>query len=139
MPQGQLYINNKDAYTEWGISMDGKALSALMTPSGMKENLKIESRLENGRRVISNNAKVNSRNLNLTINLCARTEAEFFRRYASFCDELKTGFLDVRTSFQSNVVYHLEYNDCTQFTQFMRGIAKFTLKCTENNPEDRAI
>ena len=33
MPQEELFINGKDAYTTWGISMDDTALSALMTPA----------------------------------------------------------------------------------------------------------
>ena len=28
MPQEELFINGKDAYTTWGISMDDTALSA---------------------------------------------------------------------------------------------------------------
>ena len=37
MPQEELFINGKDAYTTWGISMDDTALSALMTPAPNKE------------------------------------------------------------------------------------------------------
>lgn len=37
MAAGELYINNKDAYTTWGISMDTSSLSSLMTPPPMKD------------------------------------------------------------------------------------------------------
>ena len=33
MPQEELFINGKDAYTTWGISMDDTALSALIRSS----------------------------------------------------------------------------------------------------------
>ena len=136
MLSGQLYINNKDAYTTWGISLDSKALTTLMTPAGMKENLKVSSRLEDGQRIVCK-PKLKERSLTLTLNLTAATEEEFFSQYESFCEELHTGLLDVKTSYQDGVVYHLEYNDCTQFTQYCRGIAKFSLKCTENDPSNR--
>ena len=42
----ELYINGKDAYTTWGISMDNNALSELMTPSSNKTFIENESRLE---------------------------------------------------------------------------------------------
>jgi hypothetical protein len=49
--EGEFYINDKDAYTTWGISMDTSSLSALMTPPPMKEFIENKSRLENGKRV----------------------------------------------------------------------------------------
>ena len=42
----ELYINGKDAYTTWGISMDSTSLSFLMTPSANKAYLENESRLD---------------------------------------------------------------------------------------------
>lgn len=34
---GELFINGRDAYSTWGISMDDTSLSALMTPAPNKE------------------------------------------------------------------------------------------------------
>lgn len=45
MPQEELFINGKDAYTTWGISMDDTALSALMTPAPNKEFIENKSRM----------------------------------------------------------------------------------------------
>lgn len=146
MPHGQLYINGLDAYDEWGMSMDGTALSSLMTPAGMKGNIKASSRLSHGARVVNLQQdgslypppRLDSRQLTLTVQFTARTEEDFFDRYASFCQTvLYGGFLDIETSFQPGTVYHMEYNSCQQFTQFMRGYAKFVLKLTENDPSDR--
>lgn len=49
MPQEELFINGKDAYTTWGISMDDTALSALMTPAPNKEFIENKSRMEHGK------------------------------------------------------------------------------------------
>ncbi|MDO4691902.1 MAG: hypothetical protein Q4A64_03405 [Porphyromonadaceae bacterium] len=145
--RGILYINGKDAYTTWGITMGQEALSALMTPAPLKRLVENKSRAEDGKQVlgISNDTsglyrpRVDERQLNLTINLTAPNEAEFMRRYASFCEELKKGKLDIRTSYQSGVVYHTIYEGCQQFSQFLRGIALFGLRLTEYNPNNRTI
>lgn len=134
---GQLTINGQDAYTTWGMTLESSSLSALMTPAPMKENLHSESRLAHGKTVTASLPRMAARSVTLILQLTARTEEEFFTRYASFCDELATGFLDIATAYQPGTVYHFEYLSCTQFTQFMRGIAKFTLKLTENDPSSR--
>lgn len=137
MLQGQLYINGQDAWETWGIAMDTTSLSALMTPPAMKGNIVTSSRLQHGQTVSTLNPRMAARQVTLTIHLSAATEEAFFTQYAAFCEELATGFLDISTSFQTDVVYHMEYNGCQQFTQFQRGIAKFTLRLTENDPSNR--
>lgn len=139
MAAGDFYINNKDAYTTWGISMDTSSLSALMTPAPMKEFIENKSRLEHGKRVITSDPKIDERNISLTFNLTAKSEEQFFSRYNSFCEELATGVLYLRSKYQPNVVYKTIYLSCNQFTQFMRGIAKFSLRLVEPNPTDRSI
>ena len=135
--KGEMTINGKDAFELWGITPDSTALSALMTPPGMKDVLTIDCRLTNGRKAINNNPKVASRDVTLTMNLVATSEEEFFSKYSSFCEELKTGKLEIATKYQPGVTYKCMYISCTQFSQFMRGIAKFSLKLNEPDPTDR--
>lgn len=139
--KGELFINNKDAYTEWGVSMDTSSLSALMTPAGNKALPENKSRLEHGKRVITDASviKVDERQLTLTINLTARNESDFFTRYNSFCAELAKGTLEIRTKYQPEVVYRTIYVSCNQFSQFMRGIAHFSLRLEEPDPTDRIL
>lgn len=136
---GELYINNKDAYITWGITMDETSLSALMTPAPNKELIENKSRLEHGKRVIVANPKVDERDITLQINLTATTKEQFFARYLSFCDELSFGVLDIRTKYQPNVVYRTTYRSCSQFSQFMQGIGKYVLKLNESNPQNRDV
>ncbi len=133
----QLTINSKDAYKEWGVTLDNNALTALMTPAGNKEPVINESRTEHGKRVANKLPRMESRELTLTINLTAKNEQDFFAKYDAFCEELQKGNLDIQTSFQKNKVYHCYYVSCTQFSQFMRGIASFALKLVEPNPNNR--
>lgn len=135
--KGELYINGKDAYQTWGISMDDTSLSELMTPPANKAFIENESRLQHGKRVVTANPKLDQRNLTLQINLTATTETQFFARYSGFCRELATGVLHIKTKYQPGVVYKTIYLSCSQFSQFMRGIGKFSLKLCEPNPADR--
>lgn len=136
---GELFINGKDAYTTWGVMMDTESLSLLMTPSGVKDFVSNASRRQHGSRYIIKDPKVTERKLNLTLQLVAKNEEEFFEKYDSFCEELETGYVEFRTKYQPTKVYRCVYNNCTPFTQFVREMAKFTLKITEPNPKDRNI
>lgn len=135
----ELYINGKDAYITWGISMGDTSLSELLTPVSNKELIENESRLAHGKQVLVTNLRFDARNLTLTINLTASDEQQFFQRYNGFCKELATGKLVIKTMYQPDIVYKTIYQSCSQFSQFMRGIGKFTLKLYEPNPNDRAL
>lgn len=137
MLKGQLKINGKDAYITWGISLDDTSLSALMTPPPVKGYIENTDRTENGTRVFTSSILTDARELTLQLNLTAKNEDQFFFHYASFCEELSKGVLAIESSFQKGVVYHCLYQSCSQFSQFMRGIAKFSLKLTEPNPKYR--
>ena len=138
MPVGELKINGKDAYTEWGISFDQTALSTLMTPPPNKSYIENKSRLENGKKVLVHNPKVDERSVTLSFNLTARNDGEFFERYNSFCEELRGGVLNIETKYQNGVVYKMVYESCSQFSQLIREIARFSLKLVEPNPSDRS-
>lgn len=135
----ELYINGKDAYTTWGMSMDDTALSELMTPPANKAFVENESRLQHGKRIVIADPRLSERNLTLQVNLTASDEEQFLARYGSFCEELATGSLEIKTMYQPGVVYKTIYQSCSQFSQFMRGIGKFVLKLSEPNPNDRTV
>lgn len=139
MPKGQLYINNTDAWLEWGISLEDEALSALMTPPSVKDFVESASRLSHGKRVIVARPRLDSRDVTVGFHLCASTRAEFFARYASFCAELAKGSLAVWTEFQPDVEYHCVYSSCTQYSAYTGRLAVFSLRLTEPDPSDRAV
>ncbi len=137
MSNARLIINGKDARQEWGVLTTQNTLSALLAPPAMKERPSFCSRLEHGSRIDNSDPKMAQRDLSLEIQMTARSAEEFYVRHAAFCSELMKGRLDLSTTERPDVVYHLIYDSCTQYTQFCRGIATLALKCTEPNPEDR--
>lgn len=132
-----LIINGKDARKTWGIVTTQNTLSALLAPAPMKERPTFNSRLEDGSRIDNSDPKTAQRQLNLEIQMTARTPEEFYVRHEAFCEELEKGAFDLSTTDRPDVVYHLLYDSCPQYTQFCRGMATLALKCTEPNPKDR--
>ena len=135
-------INGKDAKATWGIVFDSSSISSLMTPAAMKEYIENNSRTEHGKRVVTNAdlAKLDARSVTLTFSLCAKSENDFFTKYAAFCDEIQaTGEIKIILSVRPNVAYRLLYKSCSQFTQYNNRLAKFSLKCEEPNPKNRDL
>lgn len=134
---GELFINGKDAYQEWGITLASDAVTALLTPPGMKDYVTNASRLEDGTRYMASPLKRAERAVDLTINLTAPTAELFISRYKSFCEELAGGTLELRTALLPGMAFRFLYKQCSQFSQLVRGIAKFSLSLVEPDPTDR--
>lgn len=137
MSDVNLIINGKDARKTWGVLTTPNTLSALLAPAPMKERPSFSSRLEHGTRIDNSEPKVAQRDLNMEIQMTARSPDQFYARHAAFCEELEKGEFDLCTTDRPDVIYHLLYDSCPQYTQFCRGIATLALKCTEPNPKDR--
>lgn len=137
---GDVTINNADAFERYGINLEDGALSALMTPPPMKEFIESRSRLKHGKTVIAKVPKYDDREITLPFHLLAKNKEDFFTKYNLFCEEvLAKGKFELKTRFQPDVVYRLVYLSCTQFSQFIRKMAVFSLKVSEPDPTDRAI
>ena len=140
MPTGQLYINNKDAFTQWGVSLNASGLSTLMTPPAVKSYIRNESAIENGSRLVTAvTPRLQSREFTVTVNLSAPDESTFLTRYASFVAEITSGELLIKTSFQPTVLYRCYYMSCDTFAEYQRGIGKFSLKLIEPDPSNRSL
>lgn len=135
-----MYINGKDAYKTWGIYPEKGALSALMTPAPLKDYITNSVASDNGTSYAQAEIAmpmVAERTVTLPIVLTASSEELFYSRYSDFCKELQGGKLNIKTRYQSGVVYHCYYNSCTQFSVYNGTLAKFSLKMTEPNPANR--
>lgn len=127
-----------DAYKEWGVSLDGTALSTLMTPAPLKDMIENSVATEHGKRVVRTGRKLNERTITLGFNLTADTKEHFLTKYGNFCTYvLALGQIDLATKYQAGVVYHLDYISCQNFGEYQREIAKFSLRVVEPNPGNR--
>ena len=137
MRVGELKINGKDAATTWGAFMSDGSLSALMTPAPMKDYIENSSRAAHGKELLVSSAKVDARDLSLTIYIKAANRQQFFARYLAFVEELQGGTFVIETMYQPGVFYRCVYRSCTQFGQYNGQLGKYTLKITEPNPKNR--
>lgn len=137
MPKGQLTINGRDAFTEFGMSLTDGGLSALLTPAPNKAYISNRSRLENGTRVMNHNPKVDERTVTVPFHIIAPTKEAFFSRYEALCDVLAGGDLEIKCSYYPTKTFRMKYQSCSQFSEYQQGIAKFTLKLIEPDPTNR--
>ena len=139
---GEYTQNNSgtwvDLFLAWGVSFDKTSLSNLMTPAPLKDLIENNVASEHGKRVVRTNRKYNERTLTLGFNIWATSESTFFTNYGNFCSQvLANGRMDIKTSFQSAVVYHLDYLSCQSFGEYSRQLGKFVLRVVEPNPGNR--
>lgn len=139
MPKGELFLNGKDAYLEYGLSMESSGLSTLMTPPPNKEYIENKSRQEHGKRVVVVNPKVDERDLSLQVHMTAKTKEAFLSNYSKLCSLFSEGKIEIKTSYEPDKVYRTNYVSCSQFAEYRMGMAKFTLRLNEPNPYDRNV
>ena len=78
MSDVNLIINGKDARKTWGVLTTPNTLSALLAPAPMKERPSFSSRLEHGTRIDNSEPKVAQRDLNMEIQMTARSPDQFY-------------------------------------------------------------
>lgn len=143
MPHGELFIRAtgggefEDAYDTYGLSLNEEGLSRLMTPAPLKEPVSNKNVITHGASILQSSLVKDVRQVSLGMHISAPDKTTFLSRYASFCQLLDNGFIDIKTKYQEGVVYHFIYLDCTQFSEFNRELAKFTLSLEEPHPESR--
>ena len=136
---GDLFINNKDAWTTWGVNMDDGFLDALDAPLQMKDYIEDESRLEHGKRMITANAKVDSREITLGFTIMGASESDYRAKREAFLSELQAGAFTVKVPSVGTDVYKLVYTgrSISDGLSSNRTFGHFTMKATEPNPTDR--
>lgn len=134
---GDLYINSQDAWSQWKVAMGESFIENLLLPAGNKDFIENESRLENGKRVITTNPKVASRDVTLTFNIHGDTTTEYLSNYAAFVAVLQAGAVKIRVP-AINMVFNLIYKKSTSFNLGRaRMDSSLAVKFEEPDPTDR--
>ena len=129
----------KDAYTQWGLSLEDGGLSKLVTPRPHKQPVTNKNVTANGARVIDVSVgKVDERTLTLPMHITAPDKATFRSRYQAFVsDVLSQGKVRLRSNYFKNgntpIVFSLIYQDVQNFTEFIQEMAKFDVVFYESN------
>jgi hypothetical protein len=136
---GELIINGKDAYTEWGVSMGDKFLDALGEIAGMKEYVTNNNRLKDGVDYVNTIPKIDERSVTLTFTITGENSVDFLDKKNSFYEELYHGDIALKVPANGNEIYHLKYKNSTgAYAQNIeRTFAKLGVKFQEPNVKNR--
>ena len=129
----ELLINNKDAYTTWGVRMGEGFLDVIGAAVPMKDFI------EHGKRVIINNPKVDEREITLSFTIEGNSQSDYQAKKKAFFDELYKGAVDIQVPTNSSEVYHLIYTgkSVTYAQSLDRTFGKISSKFSEPNPANR--
>lgn len=137
--KGDLFINGKDAFKTWGVNMGDGFLENIYSPVPMKEVIENKSRLEDGKRVILDDRKIDERELNLTFTLAGESQADYMSKYKAFVAEISApGDITIKVPALGEEVYHVYYLRSTTFAWSIdRTFSKISIKLCEPNPCNR--
>lgn len=137
---GDLFINGKDALETWGVRMGDGFLDAIDGFNEMKDYIENESRLEHGKRVITDNAKVDSREITLQFTIEGSSESDYRSKKKAFQTELEKGAVNIKVPVLGNEVYKLIYlgKSVSYGLSLDRCFGKVSSKFEEPNPIDRS-
>lgn len=137
---GDLIINGKDAFSTWGVRMGDGFLDAIDGFNEMKDYIENESRLEHGKRVITDNAKVDSREITLQFTIEGSSESDYRSKKKAFQTELEKGAVNIKVPVLGNEVYKLIYlgKSVSYGLSLDRCFGKVSSKFEEPNPIDRS-
>lgn len=133
---GDLIINNKDAWTTWGVRMGDEFIDTIDGFNEMKEYIENESRLEHGKRVITDNVKVASRQISLQFTIEGNSEKDFRMKKKAFQKELEKGTVNIKIPALGSEVYKLVYlgKNISYALSTDRCFCKISSKFEEPNP-----
>lgn len=134
-----LIINGRDAFLVWGVRMGDKFLDVFGASVPMKEFVENKSRLEHGKRVITTNPRLDSREIILAFTIEGNTPSDYADKKKRFYDELYKGGVTIQVPKNSDEVYHLIYlGKSVIYGQSLdRTFGKLSVKFEEINPAQR--
>lgn len=137
---GDLIINGKDAWTTWGVCMGDGFLDVIDGFNEMKDYIEDESRLEHGKRMITDNAKVASREITLQFTIEGNTESDYRTKKKAFQTELEKGAVSIKIPALGSDVYKLVYlgKNISYGLSLDRCFGKISSKFCEPNPMNRS-
>lgn len=136
---GELYINGKDAWTEWGVNMGEGFIDAIDAFVPMKDYIENDSRLEHGKRVLISNPRVASRELTLRFTIKGSDEADYRAKRKAFEAELQKVTVDIKVPVLGEETYHLIYlgKSVSYALNLSRTFSTMSSKFEEPNPTNR--
>ncbi|WP_315352437.1 hypothetical protein [Phocaeicola abscessus] len=145
--EGELKINGKDMYAEYGMFLTEKSqgdyfnLSELLKPAKMKPYTSVSFREENGEKLPEKlpEPKREARDFQLYVAIVGDTPERFSAKYAAVMQLLSSGWLNMEISLTGRT-YKVYFQECTAYepltgTEDGEVVCRMKLKFREPNPE----
>lgn len=130
----------EDIFVTYGVSFLKGSYLQLLRKGATKPYVSNDSRLQHGTRMLAKPeyAKLNSRNIQVTILLEANSRSEYVNRIEAFTQKITQGFfyLKIPSIYR---VFRLVYTDMKIKQEFRDNRTTFTLEMIEPNPDDRIV
>lgn len=137
--KGELLINGKDAWEEWGVNMGEGFIDAIDAFVPMKDYIENESRLEHGKRVLVTNPRMASREITLHFTIKGVDERDYRWKRTIFEATLIRGNVEITVPKLNDSVYRLIYlgKSVSYALNRARNFATLSAKFEEPNPSER--
>lgn len=132
---GQLYINDKDAFSTWGACLEQGSENTLQLPAPNKEYVSNKARSQHGKQVSRKLPRKDERDVILYFCISASTRDQFLVIYKSLIDELDSGMTTMKVT-RLKQVYKFDAISYQELS-FYDNIGRFAVKFNEPNPKDR--
>lgn len=134
-----LYINNEDAWSKWGVRMGNNFLDVLDGFNEMKDFVSDESRREHGKKITINSPKVSAREITLSFTITGKTKSDYRTKRNTFQEELEKGKVEINVPELGEQIYKLVYTgkNISYGLSLSRCFGKLSAKFIEPNPKDR--
>lgn len=127
---GDLFINGKDAWTEWRANLESGAVFELMTPQPKKDHVESNVRGRAGR-ILRNIDQDDIRDLTLMVHICGVGKENGYELYNKFAnDVLAPGKFTLKSRY-SEYTFELVYKSCLPVSS-TNGLIKFSLRVIDN-------
>lgn len=132
---GQLYINDKDAWSNWRVRLDD-GYDSLMLPANPKEYTSNDMRSQPGIQKFTSNDQPQAKEVQLIFAFTCDSIDEYLSNFDSFVNELK-GVVSIKVT-ALKTTYHLttsDYLSLSSGTGLRDG--RLSVRFSEDNPQDR--
>lgn len=134
---GELFINDKDAYSTWKATLEEGSYAKLLKPSDPKDYTSNDVRSQPGLQVFNNNFQPKEREFFLVFWITAESNERYLELYRSFMKEFEKGYVKLVIP-KLKEGYYLRYNGCQEIGYHGR-IGKVAVRFVEDNPRNRVV
>lgn len=133
--RGEVYINELDAWSYYGVVLDEGSEEALLLPSPLKSFTSNDMRSHHGKQVFTNNPRLKDRTVSLTF--CFLWAEDYMEKYNRFVEMLQQGSVVLSTKIMgTKMTFNLVYNSCRKYTSIQYA-GKIIVNFEEPNPANR--